>query len=92
MLNAYFTELCTDIIENGKLYLHKDMPKVTEELFELYETTGNRLIYENIYFERRKFLLIYSMLAYLIKDSIYNVIEITLSQVLGKLEIILKEI
>ena len=32
------------------------------------------------------------MLAYLIKDSIYNVTEITLSHVIGKLEIILTEI
>ncbi len=43
------------------------MPKLTEELFALFETTGNRLKYEDVYFRRRKFLAVYGMAAYMFK-------------------------
>ena len=36
--------------------LDKSMPVLTEEKFAIYETTGNRSIYEKDYFERRRFL------------------------------------
>lgn len=39
------------------------MPPLTEELFALFETTGNRLQYENVYFRRRKFLAVYGVAA-----------------------------
>ena len=35
-----------------------DMPQPTEELFALFEQTGNRLKYEKVYFTRRKILAI----------------------------------
>ena len=41
----------------------KAMPELTEELFVLFETTGNRLQYENIYFLRRKYLSVFAILA-----------------------------
>jgi len=37
------------------------LPELTEELFALFETTGNRLKYEEVYFARRKFLAVYGM-------------------------------
>jgi len=37
------------------------MPELTEELFSLYEKNGNRIKYEKVYFERRKFLNIFAM-------------------------------
>ncbi|MGN0505238.1 MAG: heparinase [Lachnospiraceae bacterium] len=43
------------------------LPKLTEELFAQFETTGNRLNYEAVYFRRRKFLAVYGMAAYLLK-------------------------
>lgn len=43
------------------------MPELTEELFSLFETTGNRLKYEDVYFKRRKFLAVYGMAAYIWK-------------------------
>lgn len=43
------------------------MPELTEELFSLFETTGNRLKYEDVYFKRRKFLAVYGMAAYILK-------------------------
>lgn len=39
------------------------MPVLTDELFSLYESTGDRLAYENIYFERRRFLAVFGLLS-----------------------------
>lgn len=39
------------------------MPPLTEDLFSLFETTGNRLKYEDVYFTRRKFLAVFGMAA-----------------------------
>lgn len=44
-----------------------ELPAVTEELFALFETTGNRLKYEEVYFMRRKFLAVFGMAAYIWK-------------------------
>lgn len=41
------------------------LPVLTEELFALFETNGNRLQYETVYFRRRKFLAIYGVAAYI---------------------------
>lgn len=48
---------------------NEEMPLVTEDLFSLFETTGNRLKYENVYFMRRKFLAVYGMAAYIFKRT-----------------------
>lgn len=50
------------IEQNGDLLREKKMPALTEEKFELFEKTGNRLIYETDYFERRKFLAVFGLL------------------------------
>ena len=42
---------------------NEPMPLLTEELFALFETTGNRLKYEDVYFGRRKLLAVYGMAA-----------------------------
>lgn len=44
---------------------NETMPSLTEELFALFENTGNRLKYEDVYFARRKFLAVFGMAAYL---------------------------
>lgn len=44
------------------------MPPLTGELFALFETTGNRLDYENVYFKRRKFLAVFGIAAYLFRQ------------------------
>lgn len=44
---------------------NKAMPLLTEELFSLFETTGNRLKYEDVYFKRRKFLSVFGISTYL---------------------------
>lgn len=50
-----------EIEASAKEVLTQKMPPLTEELFCLYETTGNRLKYEDVYFTRRKILAILGM-------------------------------
>ena len=40
----------------------KPMPALTKEDFFLFHETGNRLVYENAYFGRRKYLTVYAIL------------------------------
>lgn len=49
--------------ELGEQLRNLKLPVLTEEMFSLYEKTGNRLIYENEYFERRRFLVVYGLLS-----------------------------
>ena len=42
-------------INAGKELDKEQLPPLTEELFSLFERTGNRLEYEKAYFKRRKF-------------------------------------
>lgn len=43
----------------------ESMPPLTEELFALFESTGNRLKYEEVYFARRKFLAVFGIATYI---------------------------
>src|SRR5699024_10672592 len=54
-----------DILREADALSAQEMPELTEELFGLYERTGNHLEYENVYFRRRKFLLVYGLKAWL---------------------------
>lgn len=47
----------------------ESMPPLTEELFALFETTGNRLKYEEVYFRRRKFLAVFGLAAFIFRRS-----------------------
>lgn len=60
----------------------ESMPSLTEELFALFETTGNRLKYEEAYFRRRKFLAVFGLAAYIFQRS----------EDIAKLEEVLEEI
>ena len=44
-----------DIRKAAELLLNEELPPITEELFGLYEKNGNRIIYERVYFTRRRF-------------------------------------
>lgn len=66
------------IEETGNMLRGKKMPALTEEKFSLYEKTGNRLIYENDYFERRRFLVVFGLLVswYKRKEDIVKLEEV----------------
>lgn len=61
---------------------NRPMPPVTEKLFSLFEHTGNRLKYEEVYFLRRKYIAVFAM----------NYILHHRQQDAEKLEEVLKEI
>lgn len=54
------------------------LPEPTEELFSLFERTGNRTSYEAVYFRRRKFLAVFGMAAFLWKkqEDIHKLCEV----------------
>ncbi len=64
-IQKFLDEYVECIRRNGDEMLGQSMPELLEEKFALYETTGNRLIYEEDYFRRRKFLAVFGCLAIL---------------------------
>ena len=51
--------------ENAVRMMDEPMPEADEELFSLFEKTGNRLRYEEVYFLRRKYLAVFGCLSIL---------------------------
>lgn len=56
-----------EIMEAAEAMRAEPMPETTEELFAVYERNGNRLLYETVYFRRRRFLAVYGMAVFLRK-------------------------
>ena len=63
--NAFLEQYMDCIRKNADEMMDRAMPEADEELFSLYEKTGNRLRYEDVYFYRRKYLPVYGCLAIL---------------------------
>lgn len=59
----YIHDLYTQIQAEERQLRDKPMPGLTKEDFFLFRETGNRLVYENAYFGRRKYLTVYAILA-----------------------------
>jgi hypothetical protein len=51
------------VIEFADTWRDIPMPSLTEELFGIFEKSGSRLEYENVYFTRRKYLATYGILS-----------------------------
>lgn len=64
MIKEHHAAFRKQIEETGNFLRTKELPVLTNEMFLLYEKTGNRLIYENEYFERRRFLVVFALLTY----------------------------
>lgn len=56
------------------------MPQVTDDLFALFEQTGNRIQYEEVYFARRKFLAVFGLKALLEKEEQHTVSKRTVQK------------
>ncbi len=65
LLEKFLYKYEQDIKEEAERLRNQPMPVLTESLFSLFETTGNRLQYEEVYFLRRKYLLVFGMAALL---------------------------
>ncbi len=64
-LERFYDDYCKSICVEADILRAEEMPAITEELFAIYENTGNRLIYEEVYFKRRKFLAVFGLKAIL---------------------------
>ena len=64
LIKEHHTAFRKQIEETGNFLRDKELPVLTNEMFLLYEKTGNRLIYENEYFERRRHLVVFGLLVY----------------------------
>ncbi len=58
MIEQFRDLYISDIHNEAEELLGEEMPKLSEDKFSLFETTGDRLKYENDYFGRRKFLTV----------------------------------
>ncbi len=71
----------------------KEMPSLTEEKFRLFETTGNRNIYEADYFARRRFLALFGVIAIKLEtEGLDHIGILSKQQVLCKLQAVLEAI
>ncbi len=60
---AYLAAFWKEIEQEGALLRERALPPLLEKDFFLFEKTGNRLVYENVYFARRKFLTVFGILS-----------------------------
>ena len=60
---TYIRGLYQEIKKAEEQMRDRPMPALTKEDFFLFHETGNRLVYENAYFGRRKYLTVYAILA-----------------------------
>ena len=51
-----------ELVQDGERLLATSIPALTQELFELFASQGNRLAYEGVYFERRRRLTTFGLL------------------------------
>lgn len=54
--------LIAEMRAEGRRLADRPIPVLTQELYDLFETTGNRLAYEGLYFERRRRLTTFALL------------------------------
>lgn len=68
-LERYYEMYCGSIRREAEALRAEEMPRLSEDLFAIYEETGNRLIYEGVYFKRRKFLAVFGLKAVLDREK-----------------------
>lgn len=59
----YLQKFWKEIQQAGDTLRNQAPPELTEDAFFLFEKTGNRLVYENAYFTRRKYLTVFGILS-----------------------------
>ena len=67
-LQQYLFQYETELSREAETLSLLDFPVLTEELFSLFEKTGNRLRYEEAYFGRRKYLVAFAFNALFAKE------------------------
>ena len=70
--SRYLEQYLGKIYRRAKELAGKEMPVVQREQYEEYFRTGNRLLYERVYFARREFLTVFGLAAALWRDFRQN--------------------
>lgn len=68
-LQQYLFQYESELFREAETLSLSDFPVLTEELFSLFEKTGNRLRYEDAYFGRRKYLVVFALNALLAEEQ-----------------------
>ncbi len=68
-LQQYLFQYESELFREAETLSLSDFPALIEELFSLFEKTGNRLQYEDAYFGRRKYLVVFALNALLAKEQ-----------------------
>ena len=68
-LQEFLEGFKAEIDREAENMMETEMPGITEELFAIYEQTGNRLKYEAVYFTRRKLLAVFGLKALVEKQE-----------------------
>ena len=63
MVTSFHEKYKRQVMTLAEEMRNQPLPELTEELFALFERTGNRIKYEEVYFGRRKFLAVFGMAA-----------------------------
>lgn len=64
-LSEFYEGYLADIRNEAERMRDTGMPRLTEELFAIFEQTGDRGAYEKVYFQRRKYLAVFGLKAIL---------------------------
>ncbi len=79
--------------KKAKELLPQNLPPLTEELFILFERNGNRSVYEDVYFIRRRFLTIFGVISMkLAIEDVSSLGELSSCTIYHKLEEVLFDI
>ena len=90
-LSQFKANFRREVREAAQKLLTEEMPSITEELFGLYEKNGNRVLYERVYFTRRKFLAVFGLEAIAQRENLLPLRK-TESSILEKLALIIEDI
>ncbi|WP_438348795.1 heparinase II/III domain-containing protein [Paenibacillus sp. FA6] len=69
--NSFYSEMVCEIRELGNSLLEEPMPVIPFSLYKMFDTTGDRELFQNAYFERRRRLDAFVFLSLLDEDDKY---------------------
>ncbi len=81
-----YAEMVREVEEEGRRLQQEPVQALTPQLYALFETTGNRLEYEAVYFQRRRRLTTFALLHFLFpglasyRDALAEIIESILKE------------
>lgn len=85
-LQEFWIQYKKQIAEEANVLLNKSMPAITEMLYEIFEETGSRMEFEEVYFGRRRFLAVFGLEALVEEQETGTVSQRTLQKLTEVIE------